>query len=78
MMTSIQITFDERLLAALDRDPEVKREGRSAVLRKAAADYLSRRRRTAIAEAYGRAYGKDRRLGDEYAGWEDQGAWPSE
>jgi len=34
-MRAIQITLDERLLADLDADDEVKRDGRSAVLRRA-------------------------------------------
>jgi hypothetical protein len=39
-MRAIQITVDERLLAALDADEEVRRLGRSAVLRRAAIEYL--------------------------------------
>lgn len=77
-MKSIQVTFDERLLAALDRDAETKRDGRSAVLRRAVADYLKRRRKAAIADAYRHAYAKSAGLGPEFEGWEEQGAWPSE
>jgi metal-responsive CopG/Arc/MetJ family transcriptional regulator len=75
-MKAIQITLDEALLAALDSDDEVKRDGRSAVLRRAAADYLRRKRRSAIAEAYRRGYslGRDRDLED----WADEGTWPDE
>ena len=75
-MKAIQITFDERLLAELDATEEVRRDGRSAVLRRAAADWLRRRRRAEIAEAYRRAYGEGGGLGDAFAGWEDEGAWP--
>ena len=75
-MKSVQVTFDERLLEKLDRDDEVVRDGRSAVLRRAAAEYLKRKRRSTLAEAYRRAYAKDGSLGDEFAGWEDQGVWP--
>jgi metal-responsive CopG/Arc/MetJ family transcriptional regulator len=77
-MKAIQITFDEALLAKLDATEEVRREGRSAVLRRAVADYLKRRRRWEIAESYRRAYGSDPYLGDELDGWEDQGQWPAE
>lgn len=77
-MKSIQVTFDQALLDRLDKDEEVRREGRSAVLRKAAAAYLERRRRSEIAEAYVRAYGDSQGLGDEFAGWEEQGVWPEE
>ncbi len=75
-MKPIQVNFDEELLDELDRTEEVRREGRSAVLRRAAAEYLARRRRSEIAEAYARAYGHGEGLGDELAGWEDQGQWP--
>ncbi len=77
-MKAIQITFDEALLAELDATEEVRRDGRSAVLRRAVAEYLRTRRRLAIAEGYRRAYGSEGDLGDELDGWEDQGRWPDE
>ena len=75
-MKPVQVLIDERLLKRLDADEEVRRFGRSAVLRRAAADYLRRSRTKRIAEAYRRAYGKDRGLDHEFAGWEEEGAWP--
>ena len=75
-MKAIQITFDEELLKRLDSTEEAKRDGRSAVLRRAAAEYLKRRAREEIAVRYRRAYGEDESLGDEFEGWEDQGQWP--
>lgn len=75
-MKPIQIMMDEPLLRRLDADAEVKKLGRSAVLRRAAADYLRRRRARRVFEAYAQAYGGDAGLGDEYAGWEDEGVWP--
>lgn len=75
-MKAIQVTLDEELLARLDADEEVRREGRSAVLRRAAREYLRRRRRRAVAEQYARSYGANPTLGDEFRGWEDEGAWP--
>jgi metal-responsive CopG/Arc/MetJ family transcriptional regulator len=73
-MKPIQVTFDERLLKQLDADPEVKRDGRSLVLRRAAYEYLRRKRRSAIADAYRRAYGHGgaRELED----WAAEGSWP--
>lgn len=68
--------MDERLLEALDRDREVKRDGRSAVLRRAVAEYLRNKRRRAIAEAYRNAYAGVDPFDDEFARWEDQGSWP--
>ena len=75
-MKAIQITVDDALLARLDADPEVKRAGRSAVFRRAVGDYLRRRRRHDIAEAYRAAYGNGAGLNREWAGWEEEGAWP--
>jgi metal-responsive CopG/Arc/MetJ family transcriptional regulator len=75
-MKAIQVMFDERLLARLDATDEVQKEGRSAVLRRATADYLRRRRRFTIAESYRQAYGADKGLGDDFLGWEEQGEWP--
>ena len=50
-MKAIQITVDERLLAKLDGDAEVKREGRSAVIRRALTEYPSKKQRSAITTA---------------------------
>jgi metal-responsive CopG/Arc/MetJ family transcriptional regulator len=75
-MKAIQITVDDRLLARLDADPEVKSLGRSAVFRRAVEAYLSRRRKSSIAEAYRQAYGDRVDVGDDLAGWDEEGAWP--
>jgi len=75
-MKAIQITVDERLLARLDRDPEVKRSGRSAVFRRLVEDYLRQRRRAEIAAAYKKGY--TRFPPDEFKGWADEGVWPEE
>ena len=68
--------MDERLLQRLDADDEVRRLGRSAVLRRAAAEYLQRRRTRRVSDAYVRAYGEGKGLDDAFAGWEHEGAWP--
>ena len=75
-MKPIQILIDEPLLRRLDADEEVRRFGRSAVLRRAAADYLRRSRARRIAQAYQRAYAGKTGLGEEFAGWEGEGSWP--
>lgn len=54
-MKAVQVMFDEKLLAQLDATEEVQREGRSAVLRRAAEEYLKHRLRHQIAEDYRRA-----------------------
>jgi metal-responsive CopG/Arc/MetJ family transcriptional regulator len=75
-MKAIQITFDERLLERLDADEEARRDGRSAVIRRAVFEYLRRKRRASVASAYRRAYAK----GTEHdlEGWADEGVWPEE
>jgi metal-responsive CopG/Arc/MetJ family transcriptional regulator len=75
-MKAVQVLFDEPLLRRLDADDEVRQLGRSAVLRRAAAEYLRRRRVRKTADAYRRAYAKKEGLGAEFTGWDDQGAWP--
>ena len=77
-MKAIQITLDEALLARLDADAEVRRDGRSAVLRRAADEYLRRRRRREIADQYAKAYGTTPDLGREFAGWESESRWPED
>ena len=75
-MKPIQIMMDEELLRRLDRDAEVRRAGRSAVLRRAASEYLRRASAQRIAAAYRKAYGPGSRLGEDFSGWEDEGSWP--
>ena len=77
-MKAVQVMFDEKLLAQLDAHAEVRKRGRSAVLRQAAVEFLERQRREAIAEGYRRAYGDGGGLGEEFEGWEHQGEWPPE
>jgi metal-responsive CopG/Arc/MetJ family transcriptional regulator len=77
-MKTIQITMDERLLEQLDQDKETQRDGRSAVFRRAVAEYLKRRRRKDITESYRRAYSKNTGLGRDFEGWEEEGQWPGE
>jgi metal-responsive CopG/Arc/MetJ family transcriptional regulator len=68
--------FDETLLKRLDADAEVRKVGRSAVLRRAAAEYLRRSRARRISAAYRTAYRGVQGLGEEFAGWENEGSWP--
>lgn len=76
-MKPIQVLIDEPLLRRLDADAEVKRLGRSEVLRRAATEYLRRVRSRRIAEEYRQAYGGGTGLGGEWAGWESEGSWPA-
>jgi metal-responsive CopG/Arc/MetJ family transcriptional regulator len=70
--------MDEGLLRELDASEEVKRDGRSAVLRRAATAYLRTQRQLQIRERYRQAYGGEDPLRQEFAGWEEQGVWPDE
>jgi predicted transcriptional regulator len=67
--------MDPELLAALDATEEVEKEGRSAVMRRAVAEYLERQRSAAIREQYERAYGDGDALGEDFEGWAGEGAW---
>jgi predicted transcriptional regulator len=77
-MKPVQIMMDLDLLAQLDATADVQQEGRSAVLRRAVAEYLERQRRAAIRDEYRRAYAGAAGLGSEYSAWEEQGVWPDE
>jgi len=55
-MKVVQISIGEPLLRQIDRHPEARRHGRSAFLRKAAQEYLRRKREEEIDESYRRAY----------------------
>ena len=77
-MKPIQVLFDEGLLRALDGDEEVRKHGRSAVLRQAAADYLRRSRSRRIAEQYRQAYSGDFQISEELHGWASEGVWPED
>lgn len=77
-MKAIQIMMDEALLRRLDGEEEVRRDGRSAVLRRAVAEYLRRRRASRIAAAYRQAYARETGLGRDFEGWTGEGVWPDE
>ena len=75
-MKRLRIAMDEALLVRLDTDDEVRRDGRSAVIRRAVAEYLENTGRYTIAESYRRGYASG--VGEELAEWVGEGAWPDE
>jgi metal-responsive CopG/Arc/MetJ family transcriptional regulator len=77
-MRPVQVMFDERLLAKLDADEEVRKVGRSAVLRRIVSDYLRRKRQSAIDARYRKGYADGTGLRAELDGWEEEGVWPTE
>ena len=68
--------FDETLPARLDASEHVRRDGRSAVLRRAAEQFLHRREQELLDERYRTAYEGVDVPDAEFADWEHQGAWP--
>ena len=77
-MKAIQVTFEEELLEQLDRRPEVRERGRSAVLREVTAAYLAEKRSEDIARLYREAYTKFPQTDEELEGWEGVQAWPED
>ncbi len=74
---SVQISLDEGLLREVDRDPEAKKQGRSAVIRRALRLYLDLKRRRVIDAAYARAYeGKSDEVFEEFADLLGSQPWP--
>ena len=57
VMKVVRVTMEEGLLRRLDSYPEVRTRGRSAVLRKAVADYLARKEAEEIDRVYAAAFG---------------------
>lgn len=69
-MKSVQVMFDEKLLAELDQTEEVREKGRSTVLRQLTSEFLRRSRGRQIDAQYERAYeGVTEPLGDGFEGW---------
>lgn len=77
-MKAIQVTFDEALLARLDRHALVRERSRSAVLRDAAAAFLKREEAEEIDRKYREGYADDSGLDRELKEWSAQGVWPEE
>jgi predicted transcriptional regulator len=80
---SVQISLDEDLLREIDRRPETKRDGRSAVIKRALQLYLERQQRESINESYARAYGGRGKASksapaNEFDSLLDGQAWPDE
>jgi metal-responsive CopG/Arc/MetJ family transcriptional regulator len=77
-MKAVQVAFEEGTLSELDARDEVKREGRSAVLRRVTEEYLRRRREEEISEKYRQGYADGKGLGEEWEGWVEEAACPDE
>jgi metal-responsive CopG/Arc/MetJ family transcriptional regulator len=73
----VQISIDHELLARIDRDPQTKKQGRSAFMRDAVELYLATRHRREVNRKIATAYATKSHdlLADAEAWLEDQ-AWP--
>lgn len=72
-MKTIRINISDAALEELDATDEVRRNGRSAVVRRALEEYLQQNRPREMAARYELAYGSDPGLGDEFEEWGNQG-----
>ena len=78
MKVAVQFTIDETLLRTIDRDPEVKKRGRSAFLRRAAEEYLKRSAAARLRQQYREGYQKPP-FPDAFGPWPPEaGSWPDE
>ena len=73
----VQISIDRELLARIDRDPQTKKQGRSAFIRDAVELYLAAKRRRSVDRQIAFAYGdKSRELLADVETWLGEQAWP--
>lgn len=73
-MKTIRVTLGDRLLALLDADEEIQRDGRSAVLARAAFEYLRLRKRDELAQAYEQTFAHEGSI--DLDGGVEPGGWP--
>lgn len=75
----VQISIDEQLLETIDRDPEVRKHGRSAFIRSAVSLYLEAKRRRSVDAAIRRGYGtRSKELLTEIEDLLGAQTWPAE
>jgi metal-responsive CopG/Arc/MetJ family transcriptional regulator len=75
----VQISLDRELLQRIDRDPQTKKDGRSAFIRSAVELYLQAKRRREIDVQIRRAYqGKGHELLEEIQDMLEIQAWPEQ
>lgn len=75
----VQISIDTALLERVDKDPETRREGRSAFVRKAIEGYLAVKERREVEARIAAAYGdQSEALLREAAALMPSQVWPDE
>lgn len=78
-MKVVRLQLDDDLVSALDQTADVRETGRSAVVQQLVTEFLGRCRTREADAQYERAYASiEDPLGEDFAGWEDEGVWPPE
>lgn len=73
----VQISIDRELLARIDRDPQTKKQGRSAFMRDAVELYLATKHRREVNRQIATAYAtKSHALLADAEAWIEEQAWP--
>jgi metal-responsive CopG/Arc/MetJ family transcriptional regulator len=77
-MEVVQIVLDKKLLDAADRAAKRTNQNRSALVRNALREHLSRLELRASEERDRRGYSRQSQTDAETRGWESEAAWPEE
>ena len=77
-METIQVVLDEKLLLATDRAAKSTKRNRSALIREALREYLSKLEIRTLEDRDREGYSKGRLTQDEVLLWENEAAWPPE
>jgi metal-responsive CopG/Arc/MetJ family transcriptional regulator len=77
-MEVVQIVLDKKLLHAADRAAKRTKQNRSALVRKALREHLSRLELRASEQRDRQGYSRRPQADVEARGWESEAAWPGE
>jgi metal-responsive CopG/Arc/MetJ family transcriptional regulator len=77
-MQTIQVVMDAKLLKAADTAAKRRKVNRSALIRQALQEHLSRVRMMDLEERDRRGYEAHPQRVEEYLPWEETAAWPED
>jgi metal-responsive CopG/Arc/MetJ family transcriptional regulator len=77
-METIQVVLDEKLLHAADTAAKRQKVNRSALIRQALQEHLSRLHGLELEERDRRGYQAQPQRIEEYRPWEESAAWPED
>jgi metal-responsive CopG/Arc/MetJ family transcriptional regulator len=77
-MQTIQVVLDSKLLKAADTAARRRKVNRSALIRQALQEHLSRLRLTDLEDRDRRGYQSQPQRVEEYLPWEETAAWPED